>query len=520
MKYLSLQLVKQHFGLKDEDFVPGKVPLGSKFEETFKENNSVLLGSDSWTLTELTYFFEQVLNQSYFVFDQWVESNSSLKALLVEKKLGLCTVDKHLQQNALFHQFKNFISPYLSSILKHFLDQNMPKNHQLVASFLPLMNEDSQVLIQRLIGSYLQEDFSQTLASSNSTNYQDFLKPYFSAEYLKVFNFFAKSGYSYNLEFVEKSIAFLENSWVAVPFRAWVYKQLQTLDLNPEHERSLQKQFVQTKMTSHQSRSRGNVPFSRLWFLALVPIALVLVFIFRNDLFGNSGENEIEKEKTAFNQFSKEERQLLDSLIRTMENKDSSSESYIDQPGSYLHLNEVLLSIQQREAFRNQKAEKLTLALLEDEENGVDSCRAFSLDKLKKLDWKPYQELRNHEGEQDIAIKNESAYQVLILVFEDSYNEKVYCHMLSPQEMVQAKISEGEKLVFVPGKDYGPVNSASALKDLGLKHGFCRIDDNYTAGLMTPYSLEANKQEEVKLLLNSTSDDHFYILDLYQVLKK
>jgi hypothetical protein len=239
-------------------------------------------------------------------------------------------------------------------------------------------------------------------------------------------------------------------------------------------------------------------------------------------LIYNPFKSEIAKDfednnQTAFQSFSKTERMKMDSLIRIMEGKRKEDLNYSDQT---ILMDEYYLKVENRVPFKNQQAELFVedafKALQIAEKRQLDSCQEYSKKELSALNFNPNSSLKNKAGTVDVFLKNESHYDVLICVFPNSTNEKLYFHFLPNDGDFTFKMNPLDKMFVLPGMYLGKfIKDANSSENPSenYKHHFCFTDDNFRSMLLQIFTLKSSSKGKVKLVCKR-KNGVFYPLDL------
>ncbi len=532
MTYISLQALKHFLQLPQEElFFSDKAKVAELIDSQYAANRVFLQGERTFTLPELAHMLMELKDEALIVFDQWVYASPNLYRLLAEGKAGKNDFNPKLEEHFLFNDFKRFITPFLVPELNRVFEQNPEKFKLEIASYIPLLTEQGQFIVQDKLTRKLDADWKKALSESeqlsSSTDFNEKFKPFFLPQQLEVLNFFTKAFYAHKVQFSEQAIELFKHPLATAPYVLWITKQLQLLKLNPEHREKLQEvHFSLMKGEQVYFAQKARI---RTWTFPKVAgmvaiLALVGLSIFFLVNYAGVEEKEEEKTATSFSKFSKEDRMQLDSLIRTMEKPVLSDEDYDDQQNTtYLHLTPVQVEIEERIPLRNKLAEQYVQDCIKaydlNEMNLIDSCTPYPENTIAKLDNAPFLPVSRLAGDKPFLLKNESDYQVQVLLFDEN-DDEVYTAFVLPDETLKCKISEGLKVILIAG---GNLGKAEFPKLAGIskfyKHHFCFMDGNFLSQLFQVYTVKPITQNEVKILLNSTPNQQLYLVDLYEALE-
>ncbi|MCE3296798.1 MAG: hypothetical protein K0R65_2512 [Crocinitomicaceae bacterium] len=535
MAYISLQSLKRFLGIPGEEaFFTDKDSVYRTIESQYAANNIFTEGKKSFSQVELVQMVSQLKDEVIIVFDQWINSSPGLSKLLLEETLTRNDFGDKLDQHLLFPAFKRFITPFLVPELKRFLDQNTGKHQFNAASYLPLMDEQGQFIIQDQLLRQFSSDWqllqNELETVSSEADFNEKIKRFYLPEHIGLFNFFTKPFYAHKVKFVENSIELFRHPMATAPVVLWITKQLQNLELNPEHKEKVSMvhrsvlQGDQSYFTA-KPRVQANWSFKKTaGILAVLALVGFSIFYLVN-YAGKVSPQDDEKTASSFSKFTPEERMQLDSLIRTMEQKTVENEDFTDrQNTNYLHLTPVQAQINSRDPLRNKLAEQYVQDCMKaydlSEMSLIDSCAVYPENKIKKLEISPFTALSAMPGDVPLLLRNESDYQVQILIFEEKANGEVYSIFVPAQDAIKCKVREGYRMVLVPGNNLG---KAELPKLSGVskfyKHHFCFMDGNFLAQLFQVYVIKDIPQSEIKILLNSTANQQLYVVDLYEALE-
>ncbi|MGV3629565.1 MAG: hypothetical protein ACO1O6_00065 [Bacteroidota bacterium] len=532
MAYISLQSLKEFLGLSDEGaFFTDKESVFRTLDDAYAANKTFTQGKNSFSQLEITRMVAQLKDEVILVFDQWVRGSKSLEKLLVEEELVRNDFGEKLAEHQLFPAFQRFITIFLVPELNRFLDQHTEKHQLNAASYIPLLDERGQFIIQDKLVRHLDTNWNKLLAELeqpiSSAEFNEKVKHFFLPQQIETLNYFTKPFYARKVKFIEDAIGLFRHPEATAPFVLWMTRQMQNLHLNPEHRSKVQDihasllQGDQRYFTS-QSRIQSWSLSQLLGMVAVLALVGFSVFYLVN--YTGMPEEKKEKTATSFSKFSKEERMQLDSLIRTMEHRQTVDENYVDQQNTYLHLTPVQVQVNSREPLRNKLAEQYVQDCMKaydlSEMNLIDSCSIYSEKKLEKLDISPFRELSYLKGKTPILLRNESDYQVQVLIFEEKSDGEVYSAFVQGNKTVKCKVNPGYRMILIPGNNLGKAQLPQLSGISGFyRHHFCFMDGNYLSQLFQVYSIKDIREPEIKILLNSTAAQQLYVVDLYEALE-
>lgn len=531
MNYISLKYVVTYLNCPSEEYIfENKALVIEKIQEKYALNDFFIQESFRFQLHELIQFIQNLNDKKIIVFDQWVHESESIAKLLIEKKLTKNKFGTKLLDHFLFFEFKRFISPFILPLLLQKMEENFNKNKDICASFLIVLDDNTQLILEDKIIQKVNESWGNMILfftkNENIENFNSEIKQFYSDALIEIINAFSKKNYAFKIQFIENVKEILNHTNASAPLALFLIHKLKKLELNNEHMEFIQKMFDEIrsgrlKFLKSQNNSNKNIKFFKIASIFL-GFSFILFFLFYS-LFYDYNE-EFDNDSSSFKHFTKEERKQLDSLIHQMEKKPEIDEEKVSQNQNYLHLNPVELLIQKRLTLKNQLAESYTKDCLKayelESEGKINSCYSYKSNQIKNINIQPFLNLNKNRGEKSIYIKNQSDYQVQILVFKNDKMEFVYSSFISENSELKFKMSKNQMIVFIPGKQLGKANNLSSMGiSENYKNHFCKLDDNFVSNLLNPYLMNTSYLDnEVKILLNQNDQDEFYIIDIHQAL--
>lgn len=525
MDYISLKYIQEFVAYATEDqLFENKERLIQDLEIKFQTHSFLEQGNKRFSKEEVISVVENLHSKSVFVFDQWILASKSLKSLFLDGKLLQNDIPEKLNEHFLFREFCFFISPYLLPKLLQF-----DSNHNFqIASYIAILNSDSQLILQDKISRCFQDSWHEIEKIVKQEEFNELAKKFFADEKIQTLNFFTKHFYAQKVSFIEKAMDLFKNPLATYPFVLWLTNQLNKLDLNPEHRQRVHEVSLSLKSGDGKYFAANNkiktFSLSRLIVILVVFSLLAVGFWFLRDSFTDNKNTLADSNKSSFSHFSKDERMQLDSLIRTMDSKSVEDESTIDQQKSYLHLAPVDVTISSRENLKNRLAENYIQDCIKAfdlaESSKIDSCSIYTEKQIKNLDFSPFKNLKFNSGAKELFLKNESNYMVQVLVFDEKVDGAVFCTYLASQKEFKCKIQKGQKIIFIPGDNLGKaIFPANNNLSPNYTHHFCFMDGEFISNVMYAYTIQSVNEDEIKLLLNDREEKGFYVLDLLQAIK-
>jgi hypothetical protein len=209
--------------------------------------------------------------------------------------------------------------------------------------------------------------------------------------------------------------------------------------------------------------------------------------------------------------------------LREIQEENSPEENMID-PNQPILGNGISIDI--RVPFSNKRMESLYRDLMIDvdlfDQGLQDTCDIYSTKEANKLLHKGVRPLKDRKGAFQLMLKNESAYDVYMIVFEDQSNGQLYSTQIAQGTTAEITMNQYDRVVFVAGNDLSRFIAPKGANELPSKdfdHHFCHIDFNYAESIGNVYTLERPRSGNNKLLFAGDKNAFFTVIDLYSILE-
>lgn len=536
MQYIPLADFFGFLGRTAQPVAAGdKAAVAAELGQLYASGKSISVAGKSISLAEAQSFLNMLSHPGIVVFDQWITHFSGVRNLLINGTLARNNFDpKIILEHRLFPDFSRFISVFLLPQMMRQLEQTDESILLDTAGYLNLLDSDSRLIVQGKLDAWLKSKLATTLADARKARTEQALARTInfiaSDQAIDFVNQFDKAFYATKIAYIDQMLEIMKVPASTQRLGGWIAGQLKKLALNPEHVEKI-KQIKGTVQSGNirflNENNKVSVGFSSVRTLSIIAgvIILAVFYLLWFEPFKSTVPEQVSESKSSFEQFTKEERMQMDSLIKSMDKlPDEVEEAYNDQ---FLHLPPVEMNSIYREPYQNQKAEQFHEDCVRDQallESGqIDSCAAYTASSFKSKNYPNFRKLNENKGFQPVFLQNESVYQVLIVVFSNQPDAPVYASMIGSGDQISFKMNPGEIILFLPGNDWAPftTSATSELPSENFKHHFCLQDENFKAMLYEPYRLKTVNQKKVKLLLNESarSDSDFFLLDLYEALE-
>jgi len=533
MKFISLQALKVTLQFEGDFSDKSQLEKVSSLIESASEQGQLEVDGQLYSTVELQHFIQE-LDLTKIVFLDWIDQHAALKSLL----LGKATTndfsdDQNWKGHTMYAPFQAFLSPYLLPQLLRFKENEVLEVTVRAFSFAQLLPETDRMFIEQLLFRGIQERFDASkekiIAAANEQALLEEIHAFCSDDMLRGLNYLSRSSYATKLWYVDQLLWIVRQKACTVRLANWLLKQLEQIELNPEHlekitelKRELKEGKIRVKNTLVQNKL--HISFRSIAASSLIVALLVLVvWIVWKKPFSET-PNDINQSATSFEQFSKEERIKIDSMLREIEHK-YQPELYDTAANNPLMGNGVSLAI--RVPLKNERMEELYTNFLIDADLhnlGLYDTTSpiFTAKERAKAFYSGVKDVKNKAGKHLTMVKNESGYDVYCFVYSNQKKGAIYSTVLKKGASVNLKVDTDEHLLFIPGNKLGTYKAPKNQAELPTKmfnHHFTEVDINYTEGINSIYYLANPQPGTNKLLLTGDKGTYFTVVDLYGILE-
>lgn len=479
--------------------------------------------------TEFEHFLETLKTAENIVFYGWVSYNTALLKMLTDAE----NLDSYQDSfGHLLHQlaegYQQFLSPYLSEKLLKYAGNEHPEVLINVFSFVQLLDYNHRAVVETQLFRPISEKLDALKGSLTQIKTEqelvDCVKPLCSEEIIDSVNYLSRASYALKLNYVDQVLLSIRSKSCTVRFANWVLKQMEKVELNREHEYKILdlRRELKSGELNVQNHGKGRTPIR--WknvVMATFLLSLVgfVIYVIAFKPFSDIEETAASKE-TSFKQFTKEERKQIDSLLRKIDGTIRPEDLNVDQAAPIIG-NSSMLTL--RVPFENKTMEAIYQDLMKDAEiqaQGLtDSCGVASSFVLRS----GISDLTKNKGTVAAMMRNDSAFDVIVYVAEESATGKVASLFLKKGETKIFEFNAGNLLMVVAGNSFqkfkSPKTNGADLPSKLYSHHFCETDANFRESINTSYRLTSDKLKKVKFLLTGDQSGYFHLLDLKNVLE-
>lgn len=501
MKYLQLGAVKKEnpnlqFPLSEDQ--------REEFLETFKK-----LFPDASEMDEVQ-FLSCCSSPKGIIFASWTEENSSLLHTLKTGTFSELFVDTlKLREHALFEEYKVFLELYLFPIFTAQFPSVSAKNIHFFMSYSVLLPDYQQNLVQDSLSDWI---FKQKEALSLATNkarkdtdLHRLTDSFLSANMIAALNLLNVNHYRVKTQLLEFFMSLAYHPKSSTRFLVYLTNKLMEIQFTDEHKKQLSNFGTDVKKGKIVVEST-RVSWLRLGLmigiLLLSVAGSIALFFVEAD-----PEEDLLQEKTAYMEFSKEERLKLDSLITEIK----SEERMIDDAQLDSNLPFVGLDLVKERTWNNALFNQLYQSW-----RNNDSVPFTTFFTQGKPYGKPYVKTRDLDkkpGEIAVELHNETDRMVLVVVFQNNPKEPVYTKYVNARTLTEWKINIGEYLFVLPGNK---VPSDAEFGELPFRE----LDGHFFENLGIAYRVDYINGRRIKLVWENLGNNESYLVDLSGALVK
>lgn len=465
---------------------------------------------------------EQVL------FYSWIMQNQALEAMLMRGELSRFEDRGNFLSHQLAGAYRRFVSPWLAARLLKFAGADRSALEKAF-SFIPLLDNDHSPAVEQQLFRGIRDEVENTLVRAKKVQSEDelvaLIQPLCEDRVLACVNFLSRPMYATRLKYVDDMLSVIRMKSCTVRFANWILKQMERVSLNREHAYKLddlRKELKEGKLTvrNPMRNDQTSIPWARMISLAVLGLAIAfVVYVIAYKPFSDV-EVVVAGDDTSFEQFSPEERKRIDSMLQEMSSQ-RSDDAVLDPNAPILGGG---ASIVLRKSFQNLTLERI----YDDFSKDADLQDAGYRDTcLRAVQFQPIQgtqDLKKHKGALAAMFRNDSAYDVLVLVAENTGSGAVYSALLKSGDIEVLQMDKGDILWVIAGNTFQQYHEpAGALPDELpsplFKHHFCDTDFNYSETIRTPYEVKSIDKGKTKFLINGDLGTYVDLVDLYDVLE-
>lgn len=479
---------------------------------------------------EVLRSFVRSLDQAENVlFYSWIIQNPVLEKFLTNGILGNFEDRGGHQKHQLAPSFRRFITPFLAEqLLKH--SAASTANLAKAFTFVSLLDDDHTATVEGQLFRSIGERVAMAKLKAKSFSAEEELlaltQELCSDEVLSCVNHLSRKMYATRLGYVDDILSLIRSKACSARLANWILKQMERVRLNNEHAYKLE--ILRVDLSKGDLRVRNSLekrqihtPWKRIFLgVFLIAIGVLVWWLITYQPFSHV-EPVLVADDTSFEQFSPEERERIDSLLKQMSGE-REEEEYFDQGLPALGSG---VAVTLRTPFYNTSLDGVYEDFVRDaalqEQGYLDSCtQELPFQKLLGTG-----SLEKRTGALAAMFRNGSKYDAILLVGQNRVGGSVYSAMIKAGETKVLNFDQGDILVLIAGRKFQKYQAPTGVDPSELpsssftKH-FCETDFNYGQTIGAPYTVFRTIKGKTKFLISGALGDNVELIDIYNVLEE
>lgn len=499
------------------------------FRAKLTSEGTTLANQAGFSTEELVAFMETLNDPSNVVFYSWIEQDNALNACLLGKKLSRFSDNTQHLKHTLARSYQHFLSPVLADRLLK-ADCSSDPQLEIAFSYVQLLDLDHRAVVESQLFRGINERLNTIeLLSETSENEQDLvdvLKPLCSDEIIACVNYLSRASYALKLSYIDKILNAIRAGGCTIRLANWLLERLQLVELNQEHAykiTDLWRDLREGRLTV-RNHKKGRTPmrwravFTTL-FVALLLLGTIYILVVKP--FSEVESTEFSN-NTSFREFTRAERIQMDSLLREMDHPFEEVDTL--DPMSTPIPSGVDLNLTLRKSYKNQLMEAIYEDLMADCELKInlpsDTC--YTSKSVAYRNYSGVKSLASKSGSHRAVVRNESDYNIILYVAENSSGGSVHGTLIKPNETIEFNIALSNTLTIVAGNQFQAFKAPAGAKSDELPsgkftHHFCDTDDNYEETINTPYQFLHPRAGKNKFMIMGAKSGYVHLVDVNQV---
>jgi hypothetical protein len=496
------------------------------------DGDKIAIGDKDYSLDAVREF-RSLLTEETLVYCGWIEQHSALLTLIEGKTPSSPFEDRYKWlEHTFFKRFSSFLKHFMVPCLRDLKRNVTFEEHAILLSYAVLLPEDERRFIEMELFTPLSERILSSQEAVETAECEsaltDVIQLFINDSAVNMVNGLSRASYSAKVNYVDHLLWVVKQQSCTLRLANWILKQLENIELNPEHRQKV----IDLKKDLREGRisiKNGNLAPSKglslrtiVYLSSIVALIGLSVWIIWQKPFSARDDQSFDN-NTAYQQFTKEERVKIDSLLREIQEEGHPEDNQID-PSQPILGNGISVSI--RIPFQNKRMEELYRDLQLDvdlyDQGLNDTCSVYSKKEAEKAHYKYVRPLEKRTASFELMMKNESEYDVYMIVFQDETKGKIYSLLIGKGTQYMVSMEANDRVLFVAGNDLGKFitpKGAIALPSKHFVHHFCQTDVNYAQSISNLYSFERPRSVQNKLLFSGDKKTWFTVVDLYSILE-
>jgi hypothetical protein len=411
--------------------------------------------------------------------------------------------------HALFPRFQSFITPFLYPRLNESMNNTKPEQWQTGLTYIPLLHEREADLVQSTIYEQLRviyQDLENQISWSKRE--EDLLRAvrlYLNPQLIATLNLFTPSFYRVKTAWIRilKQVAYHPAGTKRMVMH--LIGELKSLQLNPDHSAELRELEREIRIGAVKVED-APVPARRIVMTVVGALLIALLIYVVFWIVPADPERDLPQERTAFMDFTVEERRTMDSLLQNLKMERRHNDAIDGGDMTYVG-EELVVKI----PWKNQDAEYIVSHWKE-----KDSINRTPRPEDSKKEYRAFpmtEPLKEKNGSVRAKFQNDTELSVLVVVFKDRADEWVYSQYVEKHAVVNFKLYPEEHMLVLPGSKVPKHLNAGALP-------FEQVDSRFFDNLDNTYTVDYLSPSSVKFVWKQLNNYDFYLLDVSGALNK
>lgn len=465
MKFIPIRHILSEFQINVDRINLAVLPEIIAQLKTLDSNKVVSIAGNDFTINEIIAQISQINNENEFVFQDWVLQQKELFNLISLGNFNDQIKANIYKGHVLESDFKTYLTGFLFPILSNKIASDRISTNIIaqVLAFTDFLSTNQKGIIQNKCSVILKNSFKKFKTNLHSIHSKGELVKlinfFITTELIDCLNLLDKIYYSTRIDFIQiiKDIVCHKDCDVFVisTFKS----KLAQLKLNPEHMNEMNgfmEITYQNKKKILVSSGRSRSILKYMWVLIVVILLGLSLFMINNNQYKDDKNNIIVH--NGLDSLKTDEIANLDTLLglNTTQNDILIEPPINDNPdlvfstNSQNIINELI--VQLRNDMRTDYNIQNNLLI-------NDSCASLHLTDCKNFIY-PGITLMDEVTNRVHQVKNESAYDCYLIVFDNQLNGKVYGKFIPNGGKIDIAVKPNYYAFFYLGKELTTFNPA------------------------------------------------------------
>ena len=414
--------------------------------------------------------FEQIQSEQTALFNAWIESNSSLLSFLQGNVTATFKDSSMLLKNALLPDFKRYTA--------HFLPVFEPREDDFWGALTDYMSYfcvvDAAAVKTTLpfISTQItrQNDFEFSLNVTSPDSFNQAIHAFLAPEKISAYSMFPKEWEVLRIQFVEQSLRLIQNTHCSATSAGFILSKLKSIELPEAVKQSVNEAwngFQKGQLNiQKKDKKKGKLNRPLMFRLAIGVLGMFAVLFTVNWVFAREVDAAPFTPTSSLVYFTRKERVFIDTTLKRYKPLRSTVSLSSNSSG---------VNYQIRQAFINKKGEALYSSLSEGLNDFYYNPIPLQDSTVENI-LEGTTSLTDFNGKATLNCKNLSAYDVLLIAFNEQISSPVYSLLIRTGSTQQCTLMKGTQVLILPGKEFsGSVNIPFNVWDYNFDQGLQQV---------------------------------------------